>query len=242
MVTFKLITLNKNLTPGEEKGVQAEKINRFFSFIDQCEKPKPYSKRFNEFLYHGLGFYFATFLGFKKQPGRKGIVFPNKQVDEREKFHNNHLLESETYIGGHVDAIRSGPSPPPPSRPVGNPGPGKTEVNIGLAARWLAPLIAPPPCLLPQVGFVHRCKPAFFLLLFEMVEPSTFIFHYLYFSPFAPVPPPPIHRGVRCRTQTALWLTILLPRPVVTDPPREKGLSQFFLPASASAIDLRENS
>ena len=30
------------------------------------------------------------------------------QVAEKEKFYNNHLLESETYIGGHVDAIRSG--------------------------------------------------------------------------------------------------------------------------------------
>lgn len=42
------------------------------------------------------------------QAYQKNIVFPNKQVEQREKFYNNHLLESETYIGGHVDAIRSG--------------------------------------------------------------------------------------------------------------------------------------
>eukprot|EP00906_Rhabdomonas_costata_P026496 RCo037721 len=39
---------------------------------------------------------------------KKNIIFPNKAVTEREKFFNNHLLESETYIGGHVDSFRSG--------------------------------------------------------------------------------------------------------------------------------------
>jgi DNA polymerase epsilon subunit 1 len=36
------------------------------------------------------------------------IVFPNKQVTDQSKFHNGHLLESETYIGGHVEAVESG--------------------------------------------------------------------------------------------------------------------------------------
>ena len=36
------------------------------------------------------------------------IIFPNKQVTAQSKFHNGHLLESETYIGGHVEALESG--------------------------------------------------------------------------------------------------------------------------------------
>ena len=34
------------------------------------------------------------------QAFRSGIIFPNKQYDEFEKFHEGHLLDSETYIGG----------------------------------------------------------------------------------------------------------------------------------------------
>lgn len=36
------------------------------------------------------------------------IIMPNKQQAEYEKFHDGHLLESETYIGGHVEALESG--------------------------------------------------------------------------------------------------------------------------------------
>jgi len=37
-----------------------------------------------------------------------GILCPNKQQKELAKFHNGHLLESETYIGGHVECLESG--------------------------------------------------------------------------------------------------------------------------------------
>ena len=38
------------------------------------------------------------------------IVCPNKQSDPLESFHNGHLLESETYIGGHVECLEAGVS------------------------------------------------------------------------------------------------------------------------------------
>jgi DNA polymerase epsilon subunit 1 len=36
------------------------------------------------------------------------IVCPNKQNDPIESFHNGHLIESETYIGGHVECLEAG--------------------------------------------------------------------------------------------------------------------------------------
>ena len=39
---------------------------------------------------------------------RNNIVCPNKQVDPLESFYNGHLLESETYIGGHVECLEAG--------------------------------------------------------------------------------------------------------------------------------------
>lgn len=36
------------------------------------------------------------------------VICPNKHQEEPEKFHNNRLLESETYIGGHVECLESG--------------------------------------------------------------------------------------------------------------------------------------
>jgi DNA polymerase epsilon subunit 1 len=36
------------------------------------------------------------------------VVFPNKERSEFEKFYKGHLIENETYIGGHVEAIRTG--------------------------------------------------------------------------------------------------------------------------------------
>lgn len=38
----------------------------------------------------------------------KHIVAPNKHMSEPESFYKGHLLESETYIGGRVEAIESG--------------------------------------------------------------------------------------------------------------------------------------
>ena len=36
------------------------------------------------------------------------IISPNKQEDELDRFYNGHLIDSETYIGGHVECIESG--------------------------------------------------------------------------------------------------------------------------------------
>ncbi|ORY84392.1 DNA polymerase epsilon [Protomyces lactucae-debilis] len=37
-----------------------------------------------------------------------GIVLPNKYVEEPERFFEGHLLESETYVGGHVESLEAG--------------------------------------------------------------------------------------------------------------------------------------
>lgn len=42
------------------------------------------------------------------QAYRKGIVLPNKHKESKEIFWNGHLLESETYVGGHVESIEAG--------------------------------------------------------------------------------------------------------------------------------------
>jgi DNA polymerase epsilon subunit 1 len=39
---------------------------------------------------------------------RGNIICPNKQKQEHEKFFENHPLESETYIGGHVECLETG--------------------------------------------------------------------------------------------------------------------------------------
>lgn len=38
----------------------------------------------------------------------RNIIFPNKQIENLEKFYRGHLLESETYTGGKVECLRSG--------------------------------------------------------------------------------------------------------------------------------------
>ncbi|SZF01166.1 unnamed protein product [Blumeria hordei] len=42
------------------------------------------------------------------QAYKKGIVLPNKHVSAKETFWEGHLLESETYVGGHVESIEAG--------------------------------------------------------------------------------------------------------------------------------------
>ncbi|KAH9255454.1 hypothetical protein BASA81_006573 [Batrachochytrium salamandrivorans] len=39
---------------------------------------------------------------------QKRIICPNKQLDDQEKFYKGHLLETETYVGGHVECLESG--------------------------------------------------------------------------------------------------------------------------------------
>eukprot|EP00347_Sterkiella_histriomuscorum_P016015 403354822 len=42
------------------------------------------------------------------QAFRCNIIFPNKQSDKFEKFYHGHLIDSDTYIGGHVECLRTG--------------------------------------------------------------------------------------------------------------------------------------
>ncbi|KAK6936184.1 DNA polymerase epsilon, catalytic subunit A, C-terminal [Dillenia turbinata] len=42
------------------------------------------------------------------QAYKANVICPNKHQSDPERFHNNHLLESETYIGGHVECLESG--------------------------------------------------------------------------------------------------------------------------------------
>ena len=39
---------------------------------------------------------------------RGEIVCPNKYKEDPLKMYNGHLIETETYIGGHVEALNSG--------------------------------------------------------------------------------------------------------------------------------------
>lgn len=36
------------------------------------------------------------------------IVFPNKKIEELEKYYKGHLIESETYVGGYVECVNNG--------------------------------------------------------------------------------------------------------------------------------------
>ncbi|KAK3385312.1 hypothetical protein B0H63DRAFT_181526 [Podospora didyma] len=42
------------------------------------------------------------------QAYQKDIVLPNKHVSPKESFWDGHLLDSETYVGGHVESIEAG--------------------------------------------------------------------------------------------------------------------------------------
>lgn len=42
------------------------------------------------------------------QAYKANVICPNKHQSDPEKFHTGHLLESETYIGGHVECLESG--------------------------------------------------------------------------------------------------------------------------------------
>lgn len=39
---------------------------------------------------------------------QNGIVLPNKHTDPLERFFDGHLIESETYVGGHVESLEAG--------------------------------------------------------------------------------------------------------------------------------------
>ncbi|CCD25732.1 DNA polymerase epsilon catalytic subunit NDAI_0F04140 [Naumovozyma dairenensis CBS 421] len=42
------------------------------------------------------------------QAYKGGILLPNKHTDPIERFYDGHLLESETYVGGHVESLEAG--------------------------------------------------------------------------------------------------------------------------------------
>lgn len=42
------------------------------------------------------------------QAYENGIVLPNKHTEPIERFYDGHLLESETYVGGHVESLEAG--------------------------------------------------------------------------------------------------------------------------------------
>ncbi|KAI7990914.1 DNA polymerase epsilon catalytic subunit A [Camellia lanceoleosa] len=42
------------------------------------------------------------------QAYKENVICPNKHQSDPKKFYSNQLLESETYIGGHVECLESG--------------------------------------------------------------------------------------------------------------------------------------
>lgn len=38
----------------------------------------------------------------------RNIIFPNKTIEQKERFYNGNLIESDTYIGGHVECLQVG--------------------------------------------------------------------------------------------------------------------------------------
>lgn len=39
---------------------------------------------------------------------RGEVIMPNRHVENHSNMYNGHLLESETYVGGHVEALEAG--------------------------------------------------------------------------------------------------------------------------------------
>ena len=42
------------------------------------------------------------------QAFRGNIIFPNKQQEEFEQYYNGKLIDTQTYIGGHVECLQNG--------------------------------------------------------------------------------------------------------------------------------------
>lgn len=55
-----------------------------------------------------LNFSYSTLILHFIQAYKANVICPNKHQSDPEKFYKNHLLESETYIGGHVECLESG--------------------------------------------------------------------------------------------------------------------------------------
>ena len=60
----------------------------------------------DEVLRKGTGTLCETLL--MAQAYKANVIMPNKHEEPKERFHKGHLLDSETYIGGHVEALEAG--------------------------------------------------------------------------------------------------------------------------------------
>jgi DNA polymerase epsilon subunit 1 len=49
-----------------------------------------------------------TIVAAQVQAYRGEIIMPNRHVEGQSAFYDGHLLESETYVGGHVEALEAG--------------------------------------------------------------------------------------------------------------------------------------
>lgn len=60
----------------------------------------------DEVLRKGSGTLCETLLMVEAYRGT--IIMPNRHVEEHSNMYDGHLLESETYVGGHVEALEAG--------------------------------------------------------------------------------------------------------------------------------------
>ncbi|TNY23875.1 DNA polymerase epsilon catalytic subunit A [Rhodotorula diobovata] len=60
----------------------------------------------DEVLRKGSGTLCETLLMVEAYAGN--VVYPNRHVESHNNMHDGHLLESETYVGGHVEALEAG--------------------------------------------------------------------------------------------------------------------------------------
>lgn len=58
--------------------------------------------------YYSASIFDEVCLQWNVQAYRGSIVCPNKHKDDPLKVYKGHLIESETYVGGHVEALNSG--------------------------------------------------------------------------------------------------------------------------------------
>lgn len=76
-------------------------------YVKHCMSQKLCIKQFDVNMNQKL-WWFVIFR-LMVQSYQANIVFPNKQLAQPLKFHTNgKLLESETYVGGHVESLESG--------------------------------------------------------------------------------------------------------------------------------------
>ncbi|RUS33948.1 DNA directed, epsilon, isoform CRA_a [Jimgerdemannia flammicorona] len=64
----------------------------------------------NESMYErqSFGSRISTHLQLQVEAYKANVIMPNKHADEIGKMFEGHLLESETYVGGHVEALEAG--------------------------------------------------------------------------------------------------------------------------------------